>query len=127
MKQASFEPNTVSPRGTQPCSEGRPPGISPKPSLFPGGAAQLLSHRGGGCRALTGGEEEEEAAQALTGGGGGGRGPFTGKRAGAGARAWPAGEDSSRSQEMDDWLSGAHQGHLAFRDTPQTCGPGRWV
>lgn len=40
MKQASFEPNTVSPRRTQPCSEGRlARRSSPSPHCFPGGAA----------------------------------------------------------------------------------------
>ena len=55
MKQASFEPNTLRPRGTQPCSQGRLAQRSSRsPHCSRGRAASApLTGRGGGRRALT--------------------------------------------------------------------------
>lgn len=133
MKQASFEPNTVSPRGTQPCSEGRSPGIPPQAlTVSQAELPQLLSHGGGGGRrALTGGGGGGGGRQALTGGGGGGRRALHGgAMPGRGRSSLASGRGLFRSQ--GEWMVAlpwvTHQNHLrSFPRHAQTCGPGRWV
>ena len=83
-KQASFEPKTLSPRRTQPCSEGRHTRVPPRALPVPGAELpRLLSHveEEAGARlsqaeleeATKPAQVEEEAARLFTGGGGGGR------------------------------------------------------
>ena len=82
-KQASFEPKTLSPRRTQPCSEGRHTRVPPRALPVPGAELpRLLSHveEEAGARlsqveleeATKPAQVEEEAARLFTGGGGGG-------------------------------------------------------
>lgn len=77
-KQASFEPKTLSPRRTQPCSEGRHTRVPPRALPVPGAELpRLLSHveEEAGARlsqveleeATKPAQVEEEAARLFTG------------------------------------------------------------
>ena len=88
------------------------PAFLPKPSLFPRRSCLSSSHTeeeeaAGPSQAE---EEEEEAARPSQAEEEEAAGPFTGERCrGAGARAWPAGEDSSGARESGWWPSpGSH-------------------